>query len=60
MSRWILTALPLALLVAILVINPGYIEPLFVEPVGRALLVVSAVMSILGSLAIRRIIDIKI
>ncbi len=60
MSRWILTALPLALLLIILVMNPGYISPLFTEPGGRILLVISAVMSVVGSLAIRRIVDIKI
>jgi tight adherence protein B len=60
LSRWILTGLPLVLLVVILLIAPGYMTPLFESPGGRVLLVVAGVMVIVGSLAIRRIVDIKV
>jgi tight adherence protein B len=48
------------LLVVILLIAPGYMTPLFESPGGRVLLVVAGVMVIVGSLVIRRIVDIKV
>jgi tight adherence protein B len=35
MSRWVLTALPVGLLLAISAINPGYVQPLFESTGGR-------------------------
>jgi tight adherence protein B len=60
MSRWVLTALPLVLLIAISVLNPAYIRPLFTEPAGQLVLAVAAVMVFCGSLIIGRIVDIKV
>jgi tight adherence protein B len=60
MSRWVLTALPVFLLVLISVINPKYMAPFFASSVGRALLVVAAVLVTAGSLVIRKIVDIKV
>jgi tight adherence protein B len=60
MSRWIVSFLPLALLCAILAINPKYVEPLFTHGSGRILLVVATVMVVSGSLVIRRIVNIKV
>lgn len=60
LSRWILSFLPVLLLLAIGLINPGYTAPLFTEPLGRALLVLAGVMIVTGSLVIRRIVDIKV
>jgi tight adherence protein B len=59
-SRWIVSFLPLALLAAILAINPAYVEPLFTHSGGRILLVVSAVMIVTGSVIIGRIVRIKV
>jgi tight adherence protein B len=60
MSRWIVTALPVGLLLALSFINPEYIEPLFTTSVGRVALTVAAAMLIAGSLVIKRIVDIKV
>jgi tight adherence protein B len=59
MSRWVLTGIPIFLLVALTVLNPTYMEPLFATAIGRVLLVVCAVMITAGSLVIKRIVDIK-
>ena len=60
MSRWVVSLIPVALLVAISVLNPTYVKPLFTEPSGRILLVVAAVMVVTGSLVIKRIVNIKL
>jgi tight adherence protein B len=60
MSRWVVSGLPVALLLAITLINPEYIRPLYVEPLGRALLVLAGLMVVSGSLVIKRIVDIKV
>jgi tight adherence protein B len=60
MARWIVSALPAVLLAAISALNPRYVQPLFASPTGRALLFVAAVLVVAGSLAIKRIVDIKV
>jgi tight adherence protein B len=60
MSRWIVSFLPVGLLVLITLINPEYMEPLYTNTVGRVLLALAAVMVIAGSLVIRKIVNIKV
>jgi tight adherence protein B len=60
MSRWILTGLPVFLLVVISFLNPDYIQPLYDKTGGRVLLLVAALMVTTGSLVIRKIVDIKV
>jgi tight adherence protein B len=60
LSRWILTGLPVFLLIIITLLNPTYISPLYSQTGGRVLLIVAAVMVTSGSLVIRRIINIKV
>jgi tight adherence protein B len=60
LSRWVVSGLPVALLLAISVINPTYTEPLFTTTGGRFALLFSAVMVSLGSYVIKRIVDIKV
>lgn len=60
MSRWVVSLLPVGLLLLITSISPAYMRPLYVNPVGRVLLVVAGVMIVVGSLVIRRIVDIKV
>jgi tight adherence protein B len=59
MSRWIVSGLPVVLLVLITALNPKYVAPLYTEPLGRALLVVAGVMVVAGSLVIKKIVNIK-
>jgi tight adherence protein B len=60
MSRWVLTALPVGLLLAISAINPGYVQPLFESTGGRFALFLAAAMVTAGSLLIKRIVNIKV
>lgn len=60
MARWIVSSLPVFLLVVLTLLNRSYMEPLFTEPVGRIALVVAGVMVVLGSLVIKRIVNINV
>jgi tight adherence protein B len=60
MSRWIITALPVCLLVFVSLLNPGYTQPLFETGGGRLALVIGAVLLTMGSLTIKRIVTIKV
>jgi tight adherence protein B len=60
LSRWVVSALPVVLLLAISVINPTYTEPLFTTTGGRLALLFSAVLIVIGSYVIKRIVDIKV
>jgi tight adherence protein B len=60
LSRAVVTAIPPLLLVAISLINPEYLRPLFHTGTGNLLLAIAAVMVVLGSLAIKRIVNIKV
>jgi tight adherence protein B len=60
MSRWIVSALPVVLLSVITLINPGYMEPLYTESLGRVLLVGAGLFIVAGSIVIGRIVNIKV
>jgi tight adherence protein B len=60
MSRWVVSLLPVGLLIAITAINPEYMRPLYTESSGRLLLAASAVMVVAGSLVIRKIVNFKV
>jgi tight adherence protein B len=60
MARWILTLLPAVLAAFISLLNPHYIAPLFTTSGGQIVLTIAIVMVILGSLAIKRIVDIRV
>jgi tight adherence protein B len=60
MTRWIVSALPVTLLIAISIINPQYTKPLFTSTGGRLALMVAAVMVVTGSLVIKKIVNIKV
>ena len=55
-----LSLLPVALLIVITIINPGYMDPLLHTGVGRLLLFVAGLMILTGSLIIRKIVNIKV
>lgn len=60
MSRWIVTALPIALLLIISAINPQYMTPLFTTTAGNVALVLAALLLTIGSLTIKKIVSIKV
>ena len=59
-SGTILALLPISLAVLLSTINPEYMKPLWVEKTGKIMIVVAVIMQILGIIAIRKIIRIKI
>jgi tight adherence protein B len=60
MSRWVVSLIPVVLLLAISALNPQYVEPLFTETAGRVLLVLAATLVVTGSFVIKKIVDIKL
>jgi tight adherence protein B len=60
MSRWVLTCLPVGLLLLIAVLNSGYLHPLLHTPFGKFVLLVGAIMVTCGSLVIKRIVEIEV
>ena len=60
MSRWVLTLLPVALALAITVISPSYMNVMYENSAGKALLVLAAISVTAGSFVIKRIVNIKV
>jgi tight adherence protein B len=60
LSGVILTALPLAMVAALLVIVPSYLKTLIEDPVGPYLIGGAAFMQLLGFYLIRRIVNVKV
>jgi tight adherence protein B len=56
----LLMALPPTVVVVMLVLNRGFIMPLFIDPIGHALIVAGITMQTLGYFFIRRIIRIQV
>jgi tight adherence protein B len=60
MSGTILSLLPIGVAVLIGILNPEYMKPLWFERAGRVMIATAVILQILGMLAIRKIIRIKI
>lgn len=56
----LLMALPPTIVVIMLLLNPGFIQPLFADPIGHALIVGGITLQTLGYFVIRRIIRIQV
>lgn len=59
-SGFVLVILPMIMVGALLLINPGYLKTLWVDKVGNYLLAAAILMQLLGIWVIRRIVDIRI
>jgi tight adherence protein B len=57
LTGWILSALPVVMMIMLNLVNPGYSDILFKDPFGRKLLYYSLGMLLLGTLIIRRIVN---
>jgi tight adherence protein B len=55
-----LMALPPSVVAVMLVLNPGFIQPLFSDPIGHALIVGGITMQTIGYFVIRKIIRIQV
>ena len=60
LSGWILNGLPIVLILALLKLNPDYIMLLFQDPMGRKMLMATAVGQVFGALAIKKIVNIRV
>jgi tight adherence protein B len=56
----LLMALPPSIVVIMLILNPGFIQPLFSDPIGHALIVGGITLQTMGYFVIRRIIRIQV
>lgn len=59
LSGWVLGLLPVGVGLLFSLVNPAYLQPFFVDPRGRALMIGAATLQVLGILAIRKIVDVK-
>lgn len=59
-SGIVLMALPIALFFAVYHLNPEYVMLLFTDELGRKMIAVAAVLQVLGAIAIKKIVNIKI
>lgn len=60
LSGWVLNALPVVVFIALLTLNPDYVLLLFRDPLGRKMVTVAGIMQVVGALAIRKIVNIKV
>lgn len=60
LSAWILGCLPFVMAMIIHLINPGYLNILFTDPLGHLLIGGSMTMIVIGALAMRKIIKIRV
>ena len=60
LSRWIVSAIPVVLVLLLQLVNPHYLHPLTSNTAGRVMLGLAVVLVIGGSLVIKRIVNIKV
>lgn len=56
----VLSLFPVGAAFIIGILNPQYLRPLWVEPIGRTLVVIAVTLQIIGTMVIRKIVRIKI
>jgi tight adherence protein B len=60
LTMLLLMALPPIIVVVMMVMNPGFMTPLFTDPIGHALIAAGIVLQTIGYLLIRKIIRIQV
>ena len=60
LGGWIVTALPIAMIVFLTTFKPGYLAPMTERTIGWVILILAGLMVALGAYCIRRIVDIKV
>jgi tight adherence protein B len=58
-SAYILIAMPIGIVLMLMAVNPGYMDAMFTHPLGWAMIAGSVVLMTIGSLWMRKIIDLK-
>jgi tight adherence protein B len=59
-SGYLVAFLPIGIMITLNFINPEFMQPLFTELIGQALLALGTIMMAIGFFAIRKITDIKV
>ena len=60
LTATILTLLPIATLLGLVVTSPGYLDPMLTDPLGRRMIAAGVIAQIIGNFFIRKIIRIKV
>lgn len=60
LGGWIVTALPIAMILFLNLFKPGYLTPMLDNVLGWVILIMGAMMVALGAYCIRRIVDIQV
>jgi tight adherence protein B len=60
MSRWIVSALPIGIILALKVENPHYLHPLVASTAGKVVFGLAAAWAVAGSYAIKKIVEIEV
>jgi tight adherence protein B len=60
MSRWIVSALPVAIILILRVENPHYLHPLLATTGGKVVFALAAAWAVAGSFVIKRIVEIEV
>ena len=60
LTQIIISVLPIVLLVAITLLNREYMDPLFETSGGRIALTIGAALSVIGSLIIKRVVEVRV
>jgi tight adherence protein B len=60
MSRWIVSALPIGIVLILQLENPHYLHPLLASTAGKVVFGLAAFWAVLGSFAIKKIVEIEV
>jgi tight adherence protein B len=60
LGGWVVTALPIAMIVFLNLFKPDYLDPMLEKTIGWVILILAGMMVALGAYCIRRIVDIKV
>jgi tight adherence protein B len=60
MSRWIVTALPIGIILVLQLENPHYLHPLLASTGGKIVFALAGLWAVAGSFVIKRIVEIEV
>jgi len=60
MSRWIVSALPIGIIIILQLENPHYLHPLLSSTAGKVVFGLTAAWAVAGSYAIKKIVEIEV
>jgi len=60
LSMFVLLSLPFFIIGALLILNPNYINLLFIDPIGRIMCGVALFLMLIGAIVMKRMVDIKV